>query len=240
MGYSTDEIKQTAHIKEVAERLSLPSDGKRYACKACDNGRAKGFHLELYTNGQQRGKWEAFKCHRCGAGGTCIDLVMHSLGVDFKVAAERLGAWSNLTPKDRFDTKTGEWKPAPKREQEENKERSFSMRPNAITETRVFRELKTADFRVYDWLSTNGGPNWWTCLAGEEAIARGAGYSVRHTRRVLKHLEEVGLIERYYLPGTGLHRPKGTRRLKDGEIWDHAIKRQATAKAKPMKAAPIL
>ena len=86
-GYDLDNIKAIP-LADVAGHLNLDHKGKRFFCPACQPaGRGKHKTPDLSTIA----KTNTWKCFKCGAGGSVIDLVMQSQGLSFGGAVDFLG-----------------------------------------------------------------------------------------------------------------------------------------------------
>jgi DNA primase len=76
-------------------RLSRP-DRKNYVKGNCPFHRSKSktsFSVSLTTG--------SFHCWGCDAHGSMLDFIMQRDSVDFKTAAKKLGAWTEVTPEER-------------------------------------------------------------------------------------------------------------------------------------------
>jgi len=89
---SREELLARVDLPALADQM-LPGGrgtgrGRRWACPAPQHGPQTGKTppVSLYSRGREQ-RW---KCHGCGAGGTAVDLVMHTRGVDLRGAFDHL------------------------------------------------------------------------------------------------------------------------------------------------------
>ena len=85
-GYDLDDIKAIP-LADVAAHLNLDHKGKRFFCPACQPAGARE-HKTPDLSIEKKNHW---KCFKCGAGGSVIDLVKQAEGKDFTGAVDFLG-----------------------------------------------------------------------------------------------------------------------------------------------------
>ncbi len=91
--YDRDEVLSRTNLAELCEQVLGPSRGRgtsaSWPCPAPEHGPQTGKTPPLTVFRARYGE-ERWRCHACGAGGTAIDLVMTTQGIDFKQAIEAL------------------------------------------------------------------------------------------------------------------------------------------------------
>jgi len=75
-------LKETIPIRDLAEKLGLAFEGREAFCLWHDDQKTPNLHLNENTN--------RFKCYRCGAVGSVIDLAMKAKDLDVKGAVRWL------------------------------------------------------------------------------------------------------------------------------------------------------
>ncbi|MGH8983189.1 MAG: toprim domain-containing protein [Acidimicrobiia bacterium] len=101
--FDRDRILDAIDLPALCDELLGPRRGRgrsaTWRCPATGHGTQTGktppVSVFVSTRGEQR--WH---CHACGAGGTAIDLVMHTRGVDVRDALEQLARQAGVTAAD--------------------------------------------------------------------------------------------------------------------------------------------
>ena len=91
-----EELKAAADGLEVAAALGLRGRGKRFFCPSCQPQGGKTPDLAILDKG--------FRCHKCGAKGDLLKLVMFALKVDFMKAVEVLERETGQVPKGGYQS----------------------------------------------------------------------------------------------------------------------------------------
>jgi DNA primase len=101
MGYDRTQVLQRTDLAELADQLLAIRKGRgpsaTWPCPSPDHGEQTGRTppVTIFTTRYGDQRW---RCHACGDGGTAIDLVMRTQGLEFKAALEILGHRAGLDP----------------------------------------------------------------------------------------------------------------------------------------------
>lgn len=165
MAYDRDEVLNRIDLAEFCDELLGPHKGRGHSaswpCPEPRHGPQTG-RTPPVTVFRPRSGIERWHCHGCGAGGTAIDLMMQSEGVDFLEALERLGRRAGVS-------EDPSWTPRPLRQIPERP--SPSQEPVPAMEAYVSA--------CEDWLWGPNGRVMRRYLAG-----RGLGDDVLRANRV--------------------------------------------------------
>ena len=150
----------SAFYERELGRLSRPSRGwASCQCPFCDSqggkrrrGRSSAFAVNLTTGG--------FNCFKCGAKGDMLTFVMLRDRLDFKHAAQTLGAWDE-SPSDetlrKIEQRQRE-REAQKQREAEDHAHLLSLRDNLLMARRLYREIP-------EQLQNSGAADAWHLLA---------------------------------------------------------------------------